>query len=87
MARLRVTATMKRQLAALRDSKGNARKGGVMTVPKILGLDAWEALAARLDERQLIELLIVVGHYHMTAYLQNTLRFPPRDGNAGLGAR
>ncbi len=47
----------------------------------------WEALAARLDERQLIELLIVVGHYHMTAYLQNTLRFPPRDGNAGLGAR
>jgi hypothetical protein len=41
---------MKRQLAALRDSKGNARKGGVMTVPKILGLDAWEALAAPMQD-------------------------------------
>ncbi len=47
----------------------------------------WAALATRLDERQLIELPIVVGHYHMTAYLQNSLRFQLREGNAGLGAR
>ena len=46
--------------------------------------ETWAALAARLDERQLIELPIVVGHYHMTAFLQNTLRFAPREGNAGL---
>lgn len=49
--------------------------------------ETWDALAARLDERQLIELPIIVGHYHMTAFLQNTLRFPPREGNAGLDAR
>lgn len=47
----------------------------------------WAQLAARLDDRQLIELVIVAGHYHMTAFLQNTLRFPPREGNPGLAAR
>lgn len=47
----------------------------------------WAALAARLDERQLIELPLLVGHYHMTAFLQNTLRFAPREGNPGLAAR
>lgn len=49
--------------------------------------ETWAALAARMDERQLIELPIVVGHYHMTAFLQNSLRFPPREGNPGLAAR
>jgi alkylhydroperoxidase family enzyme len=49
--------------------------------------ETWALLAARLDERQLIELLMVVGHYHMTAYLQNALRFPVRESNPGLSAR
>jgi alkylhydroperoxidase family enzyme len=49
--------------------------------------ETWAALAARLDERQLIELPIVVGHYHMTAFLQNSLRFAAREGNQGLAAR
>jgi len=51
MARLRVTATMKRQLADLRDSKANARKGGVMRVPKILSLAEWEAIAAPIQDK------------------------------------
>jgi hypothetical protein len=51
MARLRVTATMKKQLANLRDSKGNVRKGGVMRVPKILNSDSWEALAAPMQDK------------------------------------
>lgn len=47
----------------------------------------WASLAARLDERQLIELPMVVGHYHMTAFVHNSLRFQPREGNAGLSVR
>jgi len=46
MRKLRVTATMKRQLADLRDPKGNARKGGVMRLPRILSCNDWEALAS-----------------------------------------
>jgi hypothetical protein len=45
MGRLCVTSTMKRQLADLRDRRGNVRKGGVMHAPRILGLKDWEALA------------------------------------------
>ncbi len=49
--------------------------------------ETWAALAARLDERQLIELPMIVGHYHMTAFMQHSLRFPVREGNPGLSAR
>lgn len=49
--------------------------------------ETWAALAARLDDRQLIELPIIVGHYHMTAFMQNSLRFPKRESNPGLSAR
>ena len=47
---------------------------------------AWAALAAHLDERQMVELLFLVGHYHLTAYVQNALRIPLNPGNQGLGA-
>ena len=47
----------------------------------------WALLAARLDACQLIELPMIVGHYHLTAYLQNSLRFQPREGNGGLAER
>lgn len=53
MARIRVTAAMKRQLISLRDARGKVRKGGVMRVPKMLSCDAWEALAA-VQQDQLI---------------------------------
>lgn len=46
MRKLRVTASMKRELADLRDSKGNVRRGGVMHAPKMLSFDEWEALAS-----------------------------------------
>ena len=46
MRRLRVTASMKRQLADLRDAKGNPRRGGVMHLPRILSCDEWETLAS-----------------------------------------
>jgi 4-carboxymuconolactone decarboxylase len=33
----------------------------------------WAALASQYDERQLIELPMLVGHYHMVAFTLNTL--------------
>ena len=47
----------------------------------------WRTLAKRLDERQLIELPIVVGQYQTVAYYQNSLRLRLHTGNPGLKAR
>ena len=35
--------------------------------------DTWSALAARYDERQLIEVPMLVGHYHLMAFTLNSL--------------
>ncbi len=47
----------------------------------------WAGLAETYDDRQLIELPIVIGQYHSMAYLLNTLRARLHEGNAGLLAR
>jgi AhpD family alkylhydroperoxidase len=47
----------------------------------VLGDAAWEDLAAHLDERRLIELLMLVGHYEMLAMTLNTLRVQPDRPN------
>jgi alkylhydroperoxidase family enzyme len=47
----------------------------------------WATLAKRLDERQLIELPIVIGQYQAVAYYQNSLRLRLHNGNLGLKAR
>jgi alkylhydroperoxidase family enzyme len=47
----------------------------------------WNTLAKRLDERQLIELPIIVGQYQSVAYYQNSLRLRLHTGNLGLKAR
>jgi 4-carboxymuconolactone decarboxylase len=39
--------------------------------------DTWNVLAAHLDDLQLIEVPMIVGQYHMTAFFQNALRFRP----------
>jgi 4-carboxymuconolactone decarboxylase len=44
----------------------------------------WAALAERYDERQLIEVPMVVGHYHLVAFTLNTLGVPLEDGVAGF---
>lgn len=47
MRKLRVTASMKKQLADLRDRRtGGLLRGGVMHVPRILSCDEWETLAS-----------------------------------------
>jgi alkylhydroperoxidase family enzyme len=47
----------------------------------------WATLSKRLDDKQLIELPIVIGQYQAVAYYQNSLRLRLHDGNLGLKAR
>ena len=47
----------------------------------------WSALSNDFDERQLVELPVIIGHYHMTAFIQNSLRTPLNSTNPGLTAR
>jgi alkylhydroperoxidase family enzyme len=44
----------------------------------------WRALATRYDERQLIEVPMVVGHYHLIAFVVNSLGVEPDPGSARL---
>ncbi|MCW2940615.1 MAG: carboxymuconolactone decarboxylase [Actinomycetia bacterium] len=44
-----------------------------------LGDATWSALAERFDERGLIELVILIGHYRMLAYGLNALRVQPEE--------
>ncbi len=45
---------------------------------------AWAALSERYDEAQLIELPMLVGHYHMVAMTLNTLRIALDPGLSGF---
>jgi len=47
----------------------------------------WRTLAATFDDKQLIELPILVGQYQAVAYYQNALRLRLHGGNVGLAAR
>lgn len=47
----------------------------------------WATLSKNLDEKQLIELPIIVGQYQTVAYYQNSLRLRLHAGNLGLKAR
>src|SRR5436309_2983836 len=44
----------------------------------------WAALADRYDERQLIEVPMLVGHYHMVAFTLNSLGVQREDGVPAL---
>jgi alkylhydroperoxidase family enzyme len=46
--------------------------------------ETWARLAARLDEHQLVELLILIGQFVATAYFQNSLRLRLEADNHGL---
>lgn len=49
--------------------------------------ETWDALRDHFGERELVEIPLVVGHYHMTAFLQNSVRIPLNANNPGLSAR
>ena len=40
----------------------------------------WKALAAELDDRQLIELCVLVGQYHLVAFMLNAVGVQPEPG-------
>ena len=44
----------------------------------------WAALAAELDEKQLIEVPMLVGHYHLVAFTLNSLGVQPEPGLPGF---
>lgn len=48
---------------------------------------AWGGLARRLDQAQLIEVILVIGNYHLIAWLHNSLGIGLEPGAAGLEAR
>lgn len=49
-----------------------------------IGDATWTALASRYDEKQLIELVMLVGHYHMVAFTLNSLGVQREPGVSGL---
>jgi 4-carboxymuconolactone decarboxylase len=49
-----------------------------------IGDETWAALTERYDERQLIEVPMLVGHYHMVGYALNSLGVQLEDGVAGF---
>jgi alkylhydroperoxidase family enzyme len=49
--------------------------------------ETWTVLARELDEKQLVELPMLVGQYHTCAFYQNSLRFRLMPDNPGLSAR
>ncbi len=46
--------------------------------------ETWARLAARYDERQLIEIPMVVGHYHLVAFTLNSLGVQREAGVPGF---
>ncbi len=50
----------------------------------MVGDETWAQLSKRLDEHQLVELLVLVGQFVATAYFQNSLRLRLEAGNHGL---
>jgi 4-carboxymuconolactone decarboxylase len=44
----------------------------------------WTVLAGRYDERQLIELLMLIGHYHLLAFTLNSLGVERDEGVPGF---
>ncbi len=53
----------------------------------IISDETWNTLALRYNEKQLIELPILIGQYQTVAYYQNSLRLRLHEGNLGLKAR
>lgn len=49
-----------------------------------IGDDTWAVLAAAYDEKQLIELTILIGHYHLVAFALNSFGVQLDEGLEGL---
>lgn len=77
MRTLRVTASMRKQLQGLRDTRtGALRRGGVMQVPRILSCDEWEALAAPQQDA------LIAASYEDRARPEQVVVTTPRPTNS-----
>jgi len=47
-----------------------------------IGDETWAGLRAHYDERQIIELIVLIGSYRTTAYVFNSVGIPPPDGHS-----
>ena len=47
--------------------------------------ETWRVLSGRYDERQLIEVVMVVGHYHLVSFALNSLGVQLEPGVRGFG--
>jgi AhpD family alkylhydroperoxidase len=56
-----------------------------MQADGVIGDQAWSGLAAELDDRLLIELCLLIGHYEMLAKTLNTLRVQPDPPSKRIG--
>jgi len=53
----------------------------------MLSDETWDALAASFSEKQMFELIVLVGQFTLVTNFQNTLRFRLGEGNRGLQSR
>lgn len=53
----------------------------------ILSDEAWTILTKSFNEKQLFELIVLVGQFTLVTYVQNSLRLRLSPGNEGLSAR
>jgi 4-carboxymuconolactone decarboxylase len=44
----------------------------------------WDGLARRYEEQQLIQVVMLVGYYHLVSFVLNGLRVPLEDGAVGF---
>jgi 4-carboxymuconolactone decarboxylase len=51
-----------------------------------ISADSWQALSGELDEPQLIELCVLVGQYHLVAFMLNAVGVQPEPGLEPLPA-
>jgi alkylhydroperoxidase family enzyme len=49
-----------------------------------IGEATWASLAARFGEQELLEIISLVGYYHLVSFLLNTLGVPLEDGAEGF---
>lgn len=49
-----------------------------------ISADTWALLATHLDERQLIEVPVLIGQYHLVAYMLNSLGIEREPGLGGF---
>ena len=49
--------------------------------------DTWAVIAANFTDKEIIEILTIIGAYHEVAFVYNTLRVRLIPGNPGLAAR